>query len=484
MYPSRTRHRLTHVVVLLAASFGVLGPPRRARSAEPPPQEVSAITLEEALAHARQHQPQIRSALAELRARKSDARIPRAQWMPQVGAVVELIGSTNNNTSATVLNVPEVDLPRIGGTGARTNDNAAWTPAPSTLAGLSLTQEVYDFGRIAAQAGIADARTAIAQANAEAVRLDVQLAVEEAFHGVLGAKAVLAATDEAERRATTHRDYARAGTKSGLRPPIDLTRAEADVARLEVRRIRAVSGLRAARAALAAAIGSTALEIDARPRERDESPAPAFDEALRVAAQRNPAIHAAQAKVTAQANTTSAITHELMPNLFATAGLSGRAGGIATSNGASPYGGGWLPDVPNWHLGLVLAWNVFDGATLARRSASLAREDAARADLELTRIATNIGAERAYLDLDAALRALPGLRQSIDAARANQAQAEARFKAGLGTVVELADAEALLTNSQLELAVGEFAIARSRASLGHMMGAAAIPGPRDPGRRP
>ncbi|MCA1665176.1 MAG: TolC family protein, partial [Myxococcales bacterium] len=96
-------------------------------------------------------------------------------------------------------------------------------------------------------------------------------------------------------------------------------------------------------------------------------------------------------------------------------------------------------------------------------------EDAARADLELARMTVGLAAERAYLDLDAALKTLPGLQEAVEAARANQAQAEARFKAGLGNIVELADAEALLTNSQLEFAVGQFTVARARATLGRVM---------------
>ena len=50
------------------------------------------------------------------------------------------------------------------------------------------------------------------------------------------------ATEEAYKRAALHRDFAAAGVKSGLRPPVDLTRAGAEVAQLEVRRIQAASG--------------------------------------------------------------------------------------------------------------------------------------------------------------------------------------------------------------------------------------------------
>jgi outer membrane protein len=62
--------------------------------------------------------------------------------------------------------------------------------------------------------------------------------------------------------------------------------------------------------------------------------------------------------------------------------------------------------------------------------------------------------------------ALPSLEHELEAARANYAQAEARFKAGLGTSVELADAEALRADAEIHLAIGVFDLARTRAAFG------------------
>ncbi|HWE29010.1 MAG TPA: TolC family protein, partial [Polyangia bacterium] len=139
-----------------------------------------------------------------------------------------------------------------------------------------------------------------------------------------------------------------------------------------------------------------------------------------------------------------------------------------------PTGDGWLPDVPNWHVGLILQWNIFDATVLARRDAAKARAEAAKADLEVTHFGVNLATERAWLGLSAALDALPGLRATVDAATANNAQADARFRAGLGNIIELADSEALLTNAQLELAVGQFTVARARSELGRVIGQAAF----------
>jgi outer membrane protein TolC len=458
----------------LVMSCGVLVGSAHAQTASAIGGPVSSVTLDQALQYARSHHPQARSALAELAARKAEAKVPRAQWLPQIGATAQIFGGSFNNTTTSYLNIPEVDLPRIGGRSATTSTD--WSPSVSTLAGMSVGQEVYDFGRIAAQMAVADAFADVARADAETVDLEIQLGVEEAFHGVLAARAVLYATEEALKRAITHRDYAQAGTKSGMRPPIDLTRAQADVATLEVRRIRAIAGTDAARAALAASMGSDAPQVDALPLAPDQSPGPAFQSALDTAAQKNPALRAALARLRAQSQATREITRELLPNLSASAGLNGRAGGqSATAGGPTPYGDGWLPDIANWHLGLLLQWNVFDGTVLARREASRAREVAMQAGVDLARMAIALGTEKAWLDLDAALKALPGLAQAVNAAMANQQQAEARFRAGLGTIIELADAEGLLTNAQLELAVGQFSVARARASLGRVMGQPVLP---------
>jgi len=65
--------------------------------------------------------------------------------------------------------------------------------------------------------------------------------------------------------------------------------------------------------------------------------------------------------------------------------------------------------------------------------------------------------------------ALPALERSLAAAQANYAQADARFGAGLGTSVELADAEALRTHAEIQLALGRFEIARTRAQLARVI---------------
>jgi outer membrane protein TolC len=471
----RTRpfDRCLLVALCLAAPLTARGaaPPAEVRPAPPSGTlgmpAARQITLAGALTYARAHQPAVRAALAHVQEEKANADVPRARYRPLIGVTAQLLGGTTNNTTASYLNTPWVDLPRIGGTPVATGDTASWRPHASTLAAVGGTQEIFDFGRIAADAAAADARVTVAGRAAETVSLDVDLNVEEAFYAVHAAKAIFQASEDAYERSLIHRDFARAGVKSGLRSPIELTRAEADLSRFDTGRIRARGGVAAAQAVLAAAVGWPAPALDAA----DEAPAvesmPALAEALRLADQKDPQLQEALARLQAQELQTRAIGASLRPDIQLSAALSGRAGGAAPSTaGAELPGNGFLPVVPNWDAALVLSWPLLDPSVTARRRASRAAEEVERSAIDLARQQVVAAVERSYVDVAVSRDALPSLQHELEAARANYAQADARFKAGLGTSVELADAEALRTEAEIRLAMGLFDLEKARAAFG------------------
>jgi outer membrane protein len=145
--------------------------------------------------------------------------------------------------------------------------------------------------------------------------------------------------------------------------------------------------------------------------------------------------------------------------------FSGRIGTATPSGGPVDDKYGPLPSVPNWDVGLVLRWPLFDAVVRARRDAAASRAEVARADLAVLCRAATAAVDGAYVDLDIAQATLGSLARAVDAAVANDAQADARFKAGLGTSLELADAEALRTDAEIQLAVGRFDVFRARAVL-------------------
>jgi outer membrane protein TolC len=427
-----------------------------------------AVTLDDARSYARAHQPSLRAALARIAAAKADAAVPRAQWYPQLGATAQVFLGSANNTTAQYITTPVLDIPRIGGsTSVNASSSGLFQPYGSTFAAIGVGQEVFDFGRIAAQSAAADALIDVARHASDTTTLDVDFGVEESFYAVLAAKGVLKASQDAYDRTRTHRDFAKAGVTSGMYPPIELTRAEADLARFDIGRIRAGGGVVSSQALLAAAVGSSDLTLDANGALPTFSDVPTLQAALEQAAMRDPRVAEALSKVRAQESRTRAIFAEMRPDLSATATFSGRAGG-ATPSGTPPNRAdfdGWLPTVPNWDVGLVFTWPLYDATIVARGRASEAREAALREDVAALKQALTANVQRAYIGVEVARDALPGLERATTAAVANYEQADARFKAGIGTSIELADAEELRASSEIQLAIGKFELARARAAF-------------------
>jgi len=428
------------------------------------PQPSQSFTMVRALAYAHAHQPAIREALARVSARLEEARIPSAQWLPTVGVTAQLFAATANNTTATFAQPPYMDLPRIGATSSTAT--GGFSPYASTLVGVGLTQEVFDFGRIEAQRAAADAQVEVERHRSDTERLDIDFGVEEAYFSVSASKAIVRASDEAYERSRIHRDLARRGVDAGLRSPIELTRAEADLARFDVGRINARGGEAVAQSVLAAAIGAPDGAVDISSEILQPADMPALPDAIALAQQRDPRLAETITRLKASEAHTRAIGAELRPDVTLTGTLSGRAGGAPPSSGPTAKGDGWVPDVPNWDVGIVISWPLFDGTINARRDAAHSVEDVRRSDIDVVSEQDLAAVRQAYVNVQVASLALVALTNSVMAARANYDQANARFNSGIGNAVELADAEAVRTNAEIQLALGQFEIGRARAAFG------------------
>jgi outer membrane protein len=426
------------------------------------------MTLKEALAHAREHQPSLLAARARIAASQAEASVPRAQWLPRVAATAQALVGTANNSTASYFSSPGVDLVRIGG--SKTLESPSFTPEPSTLVGVGVRQELYDFGRISAQTAAADASVDVERRRSDVERLDLDLTVAEAFYAVQGAKAVLSTMKSAENRAKVIRDAAAAGVAQGLRRPLDQTRAEADLARAEVARVRAQSALQSAQAVFAGVVGLGDPLLDAAGDAPTPAALPTLDQAITNASNHDPGVLAAQAKLAAQQARSRAVNAEGRPDLLLSASASGRAGGTPPSSGPEVAGSGWLPVVPNYDVGVVLSWPLFDPAVRRRLDAATQLEQVRQQELAAARLRVQTQVQQAFLAATSADEAIASLERSSQAAKVNSEQAQARYQAGLATSVELAEAELLRTDAEIQLAVGQFERARARARLSRAMG--------------
>jgi outer membrane protein len=437
--------------------------------AEPPTPIVEAperahrtMSLDEAIAFARSHHLRMMAAHQRVVAAEREADVASAQWLPRVGAMAQVVGSTVNNSSTTLLPTATVDVPRIGATPVAGDYDLQ--PYPSTAVAIGVRQQLYDFGRVQAERSAADLAAVVERYRASGNALDVDFAVRQAFFSVLAADAIADASRAAFLRASSHRELARANVRSGLRPPIELTRAEADVARYEAATLRARASVHVARITFAVTVGVEDEELGVTAATLEEGALPSIDNLLGRAG-RTPLVLEGRARIEAQRGETRRLEVQTRPTLWATASASGRAGGATPSNGPTPYGEGWLPTVPNYNAAVVLTWPVFEPVWERRADSSRARELAIASEAELALRNQRALIRTAYQEAQVARETLGAAERGADAARANWDQAEHRFGVGLGTSTELADAQALRTEAEIQLVIAKFQTARARAAL-------------------
>jgi outer membrane protein len=482
MFLPRSRPRevfAAFALMNLAIEVGVLSGPGSAHAGQSEPQrsgaapgrpderdapgKVLSMHLADALAYARVHQPVLGRARARVAAAAFETRVSRAEWLPSAGATLQAFEGTTNNSTASYVSVSHVDIPRIGGTSAAAV--GGWGPSTSTMAAVAAAQEVFDFGRIAAEAAVADAAYETERHRADSERLGVELLVKEAYYGVQGARAIQRAAEDAYQRSSVHRQMAAAEVKSGLFAPIEVTRADAELARFEVERIRASGAVLTAQSTFAAAVGVPNFLLDAAGAPPELAPPPSLEAGLAQALQRDPELLVARSRVREGESVTRAIGAQMRPDLALTATLSARAGTATPSGAAAGDGTGPLPTVPNWDVGLVLRLPLYDGVLRARRDAASTRAEVARTDVMVLSRQQTAEVQQGYVSFEISEATLGSLRHVVEAGLANYAQAEARFKAGLGTSLELADAETVRTDAEIQLAVGQFNARRARAIL-------------------
>jgi outer membrane protein TolC len=428
------------------------------------------LTLPEALQYAHAHQPSLRAAAARVDVLRADGAVARSRWYPTLLGTAQLLATTTNNTTGSYVSVPGFDNPRVSATRAESPTTASLNPSASTLVGIGLRQEIFDFGRISAEAAADDLRADAERYTVESATVGLDYDIEESYFAVHAAHSVLDASQKAYERAVVHRDEAKAGVDSGMRRPIELTRAEATLDRYDLGRIRARKGLAIAQSVLAAAVGLPGQRLDVSGPPPERPVPPSMDAALADARGHNPDLLAVRARVRAQESETHAIGSQLRPNLFATAGISGNAGGASPTSGSAAPESGLLPVVPNWDVGVVLAWPLYDATVDARQDRSRAIEGAVRDESDVVDQKVAAAVEQAYVDLEAARDSLPVLEHATQAAVANYDQANHRFEEGMSNAVELADAEQVRIDAEIELALGTFDVARARASLARAVG--------------
>ncbi len=398
-----------------------------AQAAPPPATERAPIagrtlTLDECIAIALEAQPRIQATLSDYAAARYRVNQALSPLLPQLSGLVSATRSQSNLTVTSQTTGQTLQIP------------SSRQLSDTFLAQVLLSQLLFDFGKNLAATEAARKLAEVAVEDVELQRQLISLAVKEAYTNILFAGRLIRVQDQAVQRAELNLRSAKGFFEVGTRPKSDVARAEVDVANARVDLIRARNALRTARVALNTAM---AIDVDTPTEIQDNLvfEAANLDRAqLRGEALRSrPEYRQSKLRVSAAEATERQTFRDFFPDI----------------SGNGSYGGTQPQLNENWTLGLSLSWTLFDGGNrVARYHEAKANLEGARQRVKSTELDIIQNVEQAEIAVEEAQERIQAAQALVASAQENFRLAQGRFDAGVGTILELTDAQLALTQAQ------------------------------------
>lgn len=410
----------------------------RAQATASAPNPSQTLTLAEAEAIALANQPRLLASQERARAAVDQIRAARSEYFPTVAF------------NATGARVADPDTATAAGniTTSSLSDRFAY--------GGNLTQLVTDFGRTSALVGRARDDAQAQQDLETLTRAQVRLNVREAYYRVLGAEAVLRAAQAAQVNRQLVARQLGALAQSQLRSTLDVQFANVLVSEAELAVVRAQSTVAQERAHLATVMGF------GQPVTAKLSDIPASSEILPQLA--NGLLQQAQ---TQRADLNAAESQQHAAQKFAAAEkrLSYPTLNVLATAGEIPYHDYTLHD--NYAAaGFNLNIPVLNGGLFAARRAQAAHQASASAqDVQQLRLEVSEQVQDAWYRAQEARQDLDVTARLVTESRTALRLAQDRYSAGLGSIVELNEAQLNETSAEIEAADASYTWLSRRAEL-------------------
>lgn len=426
------------------------------------------ITLPQVVEQAAAKYPAIAESLEKVSAAAAGIDLARTAYLPRADFLGQINRATRNSVFGLLM--PQAVLPSISGPVLGTD---SITNVWGSAAGLLVTWEPCDFGLRRANVEAAESSRARAESGVSVTRLQVSSAAADSFLTLLAAQqAVIAARAGVDRARVLHQ-VTDGLAQSGLRPGADAARTRAEVAMAETQLIQAEQAVEVARAALAGLLGIPAAQVVVQPGPLLGAPAAEVPSAGALsdhplAQQQNAAVQETQAQE-------RVLQRTYFPRFFLQGSTYARGSGARVDGTTGGAFAGLGPSAANWGIGLTVTFSALDLFSLrAREQAQVHQEQAAAAQYQ--RILQDLDGQlqQAQARLTGARRVAEHTPIVLEAARAAEQQATARYKSGLGNIVEAADAQRLVTQAEIDDSLAKLSVWRA------LLGVAAAQGDLQP----
>ncbi len=377
--------------------------------------------------------PQTREIWAASRAQAALVGVAQSAWLPDIDGRVN---ATRNFTDARNFN--------------------------QNTAALTLSWLMFDFGQRSANIENAQQLLNAAASSQSAAVQSLFLSALQSFYTAQATRAAVVSATQAERSAQEGFQVAEGRYKAGVATPADRLQAQTAFSQATLNRIKAEGEARNSLGTLANVLGFDAqqrialVEYQGMPVEkvfqRD------VDRLIDEARQRRPDLKAAEAQLKAAEAGIDLARAQGRPTVSVSTGPTWQEiGGVAANGG---------------NVGITLNVPIFSGFETTYRVRSAAAQAEVRA-AQRDRIRSQIALDvwKAYQSLTTATQSLKATADLVASAEQSERVALGRYKAGVGTVLDLLAAQSALAGARLQRIQAALDWYVFRATLAQTMGA-------------
>lgn len=438
-----------------------------AADASPAAAPSRVLRLNEAVETALKAQPTLAQAKAQTAAAEGRATQARQLYYPQLNATA----SYSRVRSASIGGGRGAVISGGGaGTGGGTGPTASTPTAIATTStsgvniftfGGNATQLIWDFGSVRHRAHAADKLVESFQANEHASTRSVVVDVRRAYFTARAQKALITVAKQSLDNFQAHLDQIQGFVSVGTRPEIDLAQAKTDVANARLSLINSTNAYSIAKANLGRAMGTAGApdfevaDDELPPVENEDG---TVDQLLEKAIKGRPDVVVYDKQRESYELQVKGYKAQYWPTLSASAGAS------ETGTALGDLG-------PAWNIGAAVNWPFFQGwLTHGQVREAEANADAARAQSDTVKLQVRVDIQQAQLGIRAAKESQKAATEAELNAKERLRLAEGRYTAGVGSIIELGDAQLALATASAQVVQANFNLSSARADLLAAMG--------------
>jgi outer membrane protein len=387
------------------------------------PKLANILNLDEAVRIALDNHPNIRAAKERIGAQQAVLGQQMSAYYPTIG----LSNQYRTNQSST--------------------EGGAANAAESVSSQANVNMTLYNFGKREGAVQAARETLDATNYNYKTTLDSVILGVKQAYYGYLQARAIVQVREETVKSRDLLVRQARAFYEVGTRARIDVARAESNLYTAQADLIAAENAMKVAWATLKNALGLRELAERPLVEEAIVTTIPyTLDQAREMAYASRPELKSFEAQRRAQDQTIAAARRGHLPDLIFDGSYGRRHVSNETDNGRTLN---TFPLQPTWSLQLSLNVPIFDGfRTTNRVEETLRNYYVIKFQEEQQRQQVALDVEQAYLRLVELQERIKANEAAAKAAKENLDLATGRYQVGVGSIIEVTDAQTLYTDAQ------------------------------------